>query len=150
MSDEAIRVDLSRLRDVKPLHLAIRFGFGAGISTLAALVSIWFGARVGGALLAFPAILPATITLIAEQQSQQDADETAIGALVGAPALPAFAVVVAVLTTVIGTALALGVAAAAWCAVAAGLFVMSQRLRLAAARRWVTRRAPDASAMTGT
>jgi hypothetical protein len=43
---------------------ALRFLFGAGVSC-AGIVTLKFGPRVGGAFLAFPATIPASLTLIA-------------------------------------------------------------------------------------
>ena len=42
----------------------MRFLFGAGISLVAGLAGMAFGSKIGGVLLGFPAILPASLTLI--------------------------------------------------------------------------------------
>jgi phosphotransferase system glucose/maltose/N-acetylglucosamine-specific IIC component len=51
--------------------------------------------RVGGILLGFPAIMAASLTLIAEEEDITEAREDARGAIVGACALALFAAVAA-------------------------------------------------------
>jgi hypothetical protein len=80
-----------RLRDVRPRDYAIRFALGALISVIAGIVGKAVGPRVGGVFLAFPAILPASLTLIQEKEGTRRADRDAIGAVLGALALVAFA-----------------------------------------------------------
>lgn len=109
---------LGKLREVKLRHLAIRFMFGALTSIAAGAVTLALGARVGGTLLAFPAILAASLTLIEEQEDGVEAREDARGAVVGGLALVAFAAVVAIGVESMSPALALLLATAAWFAVA--------------------------------
>ena len=52
------------------------------------------GSEPGGILLAFPAILPATLTLIEKEESERQAEDLDVGSILGAAALAAFAVVV--------------------------------------------------------
>ena len=59
-------IDLGKLREVVPRDLALRFAFGAGISIIAGLAGLLVSSRFGGMFLAFPAILPATLTLLEE------------------------------------------------------------------------------------
>ena len=61
--------DPSKLSKVRLGDLVVRFGFGAAISLVAGIISLAFGATAGGMFLAFPAILPATITLIGSAKS---------------------------------------------------------------------------------
>ena len=68
--DEPIAIEAGRMRNVRARDLAIRFAFGAVTSIAAALISLAFGARAGGLLLAFPAILAASLTLIENEDSQ--------------------------------------------------------------------------------
>lgn len=115
---------LSALRDVPLGHLAIRFGFGAAISAIAALVTIEGGPRLGGVFLAFPAILPATLTLIEEQESKRAAVDDDVGAVMGAAALAVFACLIWVLMPRLGAAATLAGAAASWVAAAAALYIV--------------------------
>lgn len=54
---------------------ATRFVFGGAVTVLAALVADKFGPGIGGLFLAFPAIFPATASLIADQQEKRHAGE---------------------------------------------------------------------------
>jgi hypothetical protein len=46
----------------------MRFVYGAAISVLAGLVGVVGGQRTGGIMLAAPAVLPATLTIIERQE----------------------------------------------------------------------------------
>jgi Protein of unknown function (DUF3147) len=60
----AVRLNLSVLRQTKWYEIVLRFLFG-GLATVAAgLIAKSFGPVVGGLFLAFPAIFPATATLV--------------------------------------------------------------------------------------
>jgi hypothetical protein len=91
--DPLVTVELGKLREAKPKELCLRFSFGAGASLLAGVVSIAFGPRVGGVFLAFPAILPAGLTLIEKKEGLAEATQDLIGAVLGALGLVVFAVV---------------------------------------------------------
>jgi hypothetical protein len=117
--DEPISLQSSKIRDTRSKELGYRFLAGAATSVVAGLVTLAFGARTGGVLLAFPAILAASLTLIEEQEDSVDAREDARGAVMGGVALIAFALVAALaLRTRLASTLALLLAAAAWLLVA--------------------------------
>jgi hypothetical protein len=119
---ERVRLDLSRLHDLEPKELGLRFVFGALTSAVAAVISIAFGPRVGGIMLAFPATLAATFTLIKDKEGADDAREDARGAVAGAVALTAFAGVAAALFGHMPGALVLAIATLVWLLVAVGLY----------------------------
>jgi uncharacterized membrane protein (GlpM family) len=77
----------------------IRFGFGAAVSAVAGIISAVAGPRVGGIFLAFPAILLASLTLVAKEEGTEQARDDARGAIFGTIGLLAFAVVIAVAAT---------------------------------------------------
>ena len=54
-------------------EVATRFLFGGLVTAAAGLVAQHFGPAVGGLLLAFPAIFPASATLLAKKQEQEKA-----------------------------------------------------------------------------
>ena len=105
--------------------LAIRFAFGAGIGAAAAIVGMIAGNRIGGILLAFPAILPASLTLIEKKDGRHEAQVDATGAILGSFALIMFAIVAAWGLTRLPAAVALAIAAITWLAVGLGLYVFS-------------------------
>lgn len=103
-----VKIDTGALRDSKWYEYAVRFAFGGTITALAGIIAKHYGPEVGGVFLAFPAILPATATLLADEQKQRKKDEgmngtvrgrmvagvDAYGASMGAIGLVLFALVV--------------------------------------------------------
>lgn len=89
-----VGVNLAAWRDIPVTDLLVRFGFGAAISAVAGIVSVVMGSEPGGILLAFPAILPATLTLIEKEDGERQAEDLDVGSILGAAALGAFAVIV--------------------------------------------------------
>jgi hypothetical protein len=68
-----IEVNLSALKETEPHEYAVRFLFG-GLSTVAAgLIAKRFGPGVGGLFLAFPAIFPASASLIESHEKRRKA-----------------------------------------------------------------------------
>jgi hypothetical protein len=63
-----IQIDFSTLGQTKWLQYAIRFLFGGLITALAGIVAKKFGPGIGGLFLAFPAIFPASATLIEKHE----------------------------------------------------------------------------------
>jgi hypothetical protein len=59
-----IRVELSALRRTQWHEYLIRFLLGGAITVIAGLIAKGFGPVIGGLFLAFPAIFPASATLI--------------------------------------------------------------------------------------
>jgi hypothetical protein len=83
--------DLEKLRKRKAWALALRFGFGGAITMATQLIARAFGPEVAGLFLAFPAILPASLTLIREDEGPAAAANDALGAVAGSVALLLFA-----------------------------------------------------------
>lgn len=104
----------SRVREVKARDLVIRFAAGALTSVGAGIVTLIFGPRPGGILLAFPAILAASLTLIEKEEDSAEAREDARGAVIGGLALAAFAGIAALTFGHLSPAIALLVATAGW------------------------------------
>ncbi|MFI6737609.1 hypothetical protein ACIBI9_32190 [Nonomuraea sp. NPDC050451] len=67
----AIRLQPSKLRETPIRGMVVRFVFGALVSVAAGLVGLRWGPVAGGAFLAFPAILAATLTLIEEEEHRR-------------------------------------------------------------------------------
>ena len=107
---------------------ALRFAFGAGIAVAAGVVGAIAGERIGGILLGFPAILPASLTLIERKDGRHEAAVDATGAILGSIALIVFAAVAAGSLARLSAAAALPMAAVVWLAVALGLYALAVRL----------------------
>ncbi|MGI8330520.1 DUF3147 family protein [Actinomadura scrupuli] len=131
---ERVRMQPSRLRQVRPRDMAVRFGFGAAVSTIAGVISATAGPRAGGVFLAFPAILLASLTLVAKEEGLRTARDDARGAALGALGFIAFAVVCAVFADVLNGWLVLVLATLAWALVSFSAY-LAVRLRPAITRR---------------
>ncbi|MBV9005321.1 MAG: DUF3147 family protein [Solirubrobacterales bacterium] len=116
--EERPSFELKKVREVRMRDLGYRFIAGALTSVAAGAVTLVFGARTGGILLAFPAILAASLTLIEEQENSAEAREDARGAVMGGFALGLFAAVAALAFGALSGALALLLAAVTWLVVA--------------------------------
>jgi hypothetical protein len=81
---------------------------------VAGIISLAFGAIVGGMFLAFPAILPASLTLIRRKEGPEAAIHDLDGAIVGAAALGGFALVTAVGLRRLSAALVLPATLGTW------------------------------------
>ncbi len=112
-----IALRLSALRQMKWHEPLIRFAFGGAIAVVAALLGRRFGAHFGGLFLAFPAILPASLTLVSAHDGRKKAADDAAGAACGATGLAAFALVVWAGGRRAPLPLVLTLATAAWLAI---------------------------------
>jgi Protein of unknown function (DUF3147) len=66
-----VKLNLAALRETKPQDYVIRFLAGGLITVATGLIAKKFGPAVGGLFLAFPAIFPATATLIASHEKEE-------------------------------------------------------------------------------
>ncbi len=128
--EETPEVDLSKLRKVRRSEYAIRFAFGAFISAVAAILGSITGYKLAGLFLGFPAILPATLTLLERNDGAAQVASDVRGAVFGAIAMVGFAIVAA---TVLphSPGLALPAALATWVVAGVGIYV-AMRLTLRA------------------
>src|SRR5690349_13454540 len=100
-----IGINKSSLRQTSWRQCLLRFGIGGLITVAAGLIAKTFGPVFGGLFLAFPAIFPATLTLVAKHEREkkrehgldggrrgnQAAAVDAAGAALGSAGLAAFA-----------------------------------------------------------
>src|SRR3954464_83840 len=70
-----VRFDSSALREIRWYEYGLRFVFGGVITAAAGLIAREFGPTVGGLFLAFPAIFPATATLIEKHEREKKAQK---------------------------------------------------------------------------
>ena len=66
-----IRIDVSNLKQTRWHECVLRFVVGGLITAAAGLIGKKYGASVGGLFLAFPAIFPASATLIDKHEKQK-------------------------------------------------------------------------------
>jgi hypothetical protein len=118
-----VGVDLTKLK-VEPGEVAIRFVFGALIAVIAGALGMVAGAKFGGMFLAFPAILPATLTLIEKKEDKTKAYLDMSGGAVGAMAMAGFAATAWLLLGRISGVAAILIALAVWVLLAVGLHVV--------------------------
>jgi Protein of unknown function (DUF3147) len=102
-------------------HYVLRFVFGVVISVVAAFIAQIAGAKVGGLFLAFPAILPATLTLIERREGHAQAVSDVRWATLGAIGMIAYALVMVGLVRHVPI-VALVCAIVAWIVVSVGLY----------------------------
>jgi hypothetical protein len=110
-------VDVHGLSKTRAWEHATRFGFGGVVTVATGVLGHHFGPVVGGMLLAFPAILPASLTMVKRHDGRTPAVDDARGARIGAFALAAFAIAAWLLVGAIGP-FALVAALVAWTATA--------------------------------
>jgi uncharacterized membrane protein (GlpM family) len=123
---DRIQVDLRAPFHMPRKDLLTRFLFGAVVSAVAAVVSKLAGPFAGGFFLAFPAILLASLTLVAKEEGGRAARDDARGAALGTLGLIGFALVAAALLTHRTAWLALGVATIVWAAVSLAAYAIAR------------------------
>lgn len=151
-----VHADLSALRGVKPHEYLMRFALGGAVTLLAGVVADRWGPVVGGLFLAFPAILPATATLLEKherhRQCRAGIKETsrgrraaaldARGAATGALALAGFAALVWKLLPAHAAPAVLAAALAGWFGLAVLFWRVRKRLTRLVVRRAHRRQDP--------
>ena len=145
-----ITANLSAFKKTKPREFAVRFAFGGACTAIAGWIAHRFGPEVGGLFLAFPAIFPASASLIESHERERKrkagmdgtargreaASLDAAGASAGAIALGVFALIVWRTLPALNPIAAIALATAAWAVVAGALWLLrkSRILRLRSVR----------------
>jgi hypothetical protein len=138
-----VHAGFSALRRTKWYEYAIRFLFGGIITAITGLIAKKFGPQVGGLFLAFPAIFPATATLLEKHEKQKKerkglnatkrgrlvAGVDAAGAAMGAGGLIVFALIVWKLLPGRSGSMVLAGATLAWVMVAVSIWAAAEKLR---------------------
>ena len=136
-----IKVDTAALKSTRWYEFVFRFFIGGAITALAGLAAKRFGPEIGGLFLAFPAIIPATATLIKKREQQkkeragyEDAERgraaaavDVAGAAMGGLGLATFALVVWLRMREWKTATALVIGTLAWFLVALSVWQFRER-----------------------
>lgn len=98
-----VQVNLAALGRSKWYEYVVRFTFGGAVTVFAGLVARRYGPKIGGLFLAFPAIFPATATLLEKHEKQKEANPLrarqvagidAAGTSMGSIGLMTFAIVI--------------------------------------------------------
>ncbi len=138
-----IGFDLDSLKENRWSEYAVRFFFGGIITATAGIIAKKFGPEVAGLLLAFPAIFPASATIIEKHEKERMAragfDGTrrgrsiasidAAGATMGSLGLIAFAVLVWKALPKYSTWGVLAAATLLWFGVAIAVWVLRRSVR---------------------
>ncbi|HLJ67762.1 MAG TPA: DUF3147 family protein [Chloroflexota bacterium] len=118
----AVAAQPSRVQESSWTDYAVRFLFGGVITAVVGILARAFGPVVAGLFLAFPAILPASLTLIAQHDGKQPAAFDAAGAVIGSVGLAAFGAVVWGLSSRLSGVVVLALAMVAWAVVSGVLW----------------------------
>jgi hypothetical protein len=138
----SVQANLASLKTTKPHEYAVRFVAGGLITAATGLIAKKFGPVVAGLFLAFPAIFPASVTLIAKHEKERKqkagydgtrrgraaAAADATGTSLGCIALVAFAVIVWRLLPGTPPWLVLLLAAITWAGTAVLLWLLRRKL----------------------
>jgi hypothetical protein len=136
-----VTFDLSTLAGTRWYEYGVRFLFGGAITVIAGLLAKRFGPVFGGLFLAFPAIFPASATLIEKHEREkkrkagitntsrgrQAASLDARGAAIGSIGLACFALLVWKLLLVWNAGIVLCVALSLWLGVSVLIWRASKR-----------------------
>lgn len=66
-----VRTHTATIRETKPYEYLIRFLFGGIVTALAGIIAKHYGPVIGGFFLTFPAIFPASATLVAKHEQMK-------------------------------------------------------------------------------
>jgi Protein of unknown function (DUF3147) len=138
-----ITIDPAGLKQTKWHEYALRFIAGGITTVVAGLISRKWGPGIGGLFLAFPAIFPASATLIEKHERQRKQEKglhgrergkdaaavDALGAAMGSVGLVAFAGICWWVIPRYPAPLALGGATVAWLLVSFSIWIVRQRCR---------------------
>jgi hypothetical protein len=117
-----VRAEVDRIRKTKAKDYFIRFVFGGLVTACAGLLAHLYGPVVGGLFLAFPAIAPASMTLVQNHDSRIAAGAQSLGVAVGSVGLLSFALVVWGLSIHLAGSAVLSLALVVWLVVSVGLW----------------------------
>jgi uncharacterized membrane protein (GlpM family) len=138
-----IKIDPSGLKQTKWHEYVLRFFAGGVITVVAGVIARKWGPGIGGLFLAFPAIFPASATLIEKHERQRKQKKglhgeergtdaaaiDALGAAMGGVGLVAFAVICWWLIPRYPAPLALSGATVAWLLVSFSVWAIRRRRR---------------------
>ena len=136
-----VAIDLSRLKGTRWYEFVVRFVFGGLITVIAGAIAKEWGPAIGGLFLAFPAIFPASATLVEKRERQRKrrrglhgekrgidaAAGDAAGAAIGSVGLLAFAAICWWFIPRYSPGLALAAATLTWSFLAGSIWFLRKR-----------------------
>lgn len=136
-----VQVRLSALKETRAHEYLLRFFFGGLATVLAGVIAKRFGPGIGGLFLAFPAIFPASATLIESHEKKRKeklgrdgtnrgrmaASSDAAGAALGCVGLFGFAIVLWKLLPNYQPVFIVCIATVVWLLLASGLWELRKR-----------------------
>ncbi len=136
-----VKFEVSELRETRWYEYATRFLFGGAITAAAGIIAQKYGPTIGGLFLAFPAIFPASASLIEKHENEKKkragfrgtergriaAGIDAAGTAMACTGLTAFAMVSWKLLPLHATWLALTVATLTWAGVSVIVWISRKR-----------------------
>jgi len=136
-----VSADFSALKKTKWYEYAVRFLLGGAVTVVAGLLAKHYGPVFGGLFLAFPAIFPASATLVDKHERQkkqragipqttrgrQAAGVDAAGAALGSLGLATFAYIIWKLLPLWSAAMVFVVAVCAWLCVSCVLWWLRKK-----------------------
>ena len=144
-----IKIDTTGLRESRWYEYVVRFAFGGAVTALTGIVAKRFGPAIGGLFLAFPAIFPASATLLEKHErerkervgqngAQRGRVVTAVdaaGAAMGSIGLIAFGIMVWQGFPKLAPAAVLSVATMAWFLTSVSVWLCREKLVRRLSRR---------------
>lgn len=124
-----VAADPGRVKQAPWWAYPIRFVFGGVITAVVGIIGTAYGPVVAGLFLAFPAILPAALTLISQDDGERAAGVDSFGAALGSIGLAAFGIVVWALASRLAGVAVLSIAMVVWGAVSVIAWLAMNKLR---------------------
>lgn len=145
-----VKVDFSKVKETRWHEFAVRFLLGGLITAFAGIIGHKYGASVGGLFLAFPAIFPASATLIDKHEKEkkeraglngrsrarQLVSVDAAGTAIGSMGLFVFAFLIHEWILYHSTWMVIAGATVAWLGVSILIWFMRKRMRSSKRRAW--------------
>ena len=117
-----MKIKFDALKEITLFEWITRFVFGGAICVGTGLLGEALGPRFAGLFLAFPAILPASLTLLMRHKGRRACVDDGSGAAAGSAGLAAFGLVIWKLGEQLAPAAALALASLAWLAVSLAIW----------------------------
>ena len=148
-----VKIDPSKVKETRWHEFAVRFVLGGLITAFAGMIGHKYGPSMGGLFLAFPAIFPASATLIDKHEKEkkeraglnghgrarQLVSVDAAGTAIGSIGLFAFALVIHETIRDHKTWLVIGGATIVWAGVSVLTWYLRKRTRSSFKRAWLAR-----------